>query len=115
MIGMEVASRSGLYHCIYIEPCPYSGLYEDRIILLHTKYAGSGYSILAIQPNNPQLSPKIHSEKMKERKKRRQLPFSYLIDEVIKKLKPMALRIPLKSLYCKRTRTMTLEIYWGDR
>jgi peroxiredoxin len=81
MIGMEkTASVKGYIIVFTSNACPYSTLYEDRIILLHTKYAGSGYSVLAIQPNNPQLSPEDSYEKMKEKKDEKRFPFSYLID-----------------------------------
>jgi AhpC/TSA family protein len=34
--------------------CPFSKLYEDRLIELHNTYAPQGYSVIAINPNSPE-------------------------------------------------------------
>ncbi|WP_452610834.1 thioredoxin family protein [Roseivirga echinicomitans] len=60
--------------------CPYSEMYEDRIIALHQKYTALGYSVIAIQPNNPIVSPGDSYSKMKERANDKEFPFPYLID-----------------------------------
>lgn len=60
--------------------CPYSVMYEDRIIALHNKYAEQGYPVLAIQPNNPEKSPGDSFAKMKERANDKSFPFPYAID-----------------------------------
>lgn len=61
--------------------CPYSKMYEDRIIALHNKYASQGYPVLAIQPNNPERSPGDAYPKMQERAKEKGFPFDYVMDE----------------------------------
>lgn len=61
--------------------CPYSVLYEDRIIALHEKYAPQGYPVIAIQPNNPKRSPGDSYDKMKQRARDKGFPFPYLVDE----------------------------------
>lgn len=61
--------------------CPYSVLYEDRIIELHNMYADKGYPVLAIQPNDTQKSPGDSFDKMQERAEEKGFPFPYLIDE----------------------------------
>tara|TARA_A100000171_G_scaffold21216_2_gene19677 strand:- start:4739 stop:5350 length:612 start_codon:yes stop_codon:yes gene_type:complete len=60
--------------------CPYSEIYEDRIIALHQKYASRGYPVIAIQPNNPKISTGDSYLKMKERANNKEFPFAYLID-----------------------------------
>lgn len=60
--------------------CPYSEMYEDRIIALHHKYSVLGYPVIAIQPNNPKVSAGDSYSKMKERANDKEFPFAYLID-----------------------------------
>ncbi|WP_323755574.1 thioredoxin family protein [Roseivirga sp.] len=60
--------------------CPYSDMYEDRVIALHRKYAAMGYPVIAIQPNNPKISTGDSYSKMKERANDKEFPFAYLID-----------------------------------
>ena len=37
--------------------CPYSRAYNDRIIGLNKKYSEKGFPVIAINPNDPQMSP----------------------------------------------------------
>ncbi|EKB48472.1 thioredoxin family protein [Cecembia lonarensis] len=67
--------------------CPYVVAYEDRMIDLHNKYAALGYPVIAINPNDDQVSPGDSFEKMKERSQDKRFPFAYVYDrtqEVIK-------------------------------
>lgn len=61
--------------------CPYSKMYEDRIIDLHNKYAGKGYPVLAIQPNDAGRSPGDSYPNMQKRAKEKGFPFPYVLDE----------------------------------
>ncbi len=61
--------------------CPYSVANEDRIIALDKKYKKKGYPVIAINPNNPALSPEDSFEMMKERSKQKGFTFPYLFDE----------------------------------
>lgn len=61
--------------------CPYSKMYEDRIIDLHKKYAPQGYPVVAINPNDPEVQPADSFEKMKERAEEKDFPFAYLFDD----------------------------------
>ncbi len=60
--------------------CPYSKMYEDRIIALHKAYAAKGWPVVAINPNDPAIEPEDSFEKMKERAKEKEFPFPYLFD-----------------------------------
>ena len=60
--------------------CPYSVMYEDRVIALHEKYAEKGYPVLAVQPNNSEKSPGDAFDKMQERAKGKDFPFPYTLD-----------------------------------
>ncbi|MFD2513074.1 thioredoxin family protein [Pontibacter locisalis] len=61
--------------------CPYSVAYEDRIIDLHKKYAPKGYPVIAINPNDVNVSPKDSYVDMQQRAKEKNFPFAYLHDE----------------------------------
>lgn len=61
--------------------CPYVVAYEDRMIELHNQYAPKGYPVIAINPNDKNLSPGDSFEKMQERAKDKNFPFAYIYDE----------------------------------
>ena len=47
--------------------CPYSNLYEQRLINLHRKYASQGVPVIAINPNSPEIAPEDSFENMQRR------------------------------------------------
>lgn len=61
--------------------CPYSVLYEDRLIALHNEMAPKGYPVVAINPNDPKVQPEDSFEFMQERSKEKKFPFVYLFDD----------------------------------
>ena len=61
--------------------CPYSVLYEDRIIALDKKYKTMGYPVIAINPNDPDKQPEDSFENMKKRAEEKGFTFPYLFDE----------------------------------
>ncbi len=61
--------------------CPYSVLYEDRLIDLHNKMAAKGYPVVAINPNDPVVQPEDSFEGMQARAKEKKFPFVYLFDD----------------------------------
>jgi len=61
--------------------CPYSVLYEQRIIDLDKKYASKGYPVIAINPNDPSKNSDESFEKMVAKAKQSNYPFPYLVDE----------------------------------
>lgn len=61
--------------------CPVSKAYEDRIIELDEKYSEKGYPVVAINPNDPDVSPGDSFENMKKRAKDKDYGFPYLFDE----------------------------------
>jgi peroxiredoxin len=61
--------------------CPFSKLYEDRIIALDKKYDTKGYPVVAINSNDPGVSPDDSYEKMIVRAKDKKFTFPYLYDE----------------------------------
>jgi len=59
--------------------CPFSKLYEDRLIALHNTYAPQGYSVIAINPNSPENEEEGY-EAMQVRAKEKGFTFPYLFD-----------------------------------
>jgi peroxiredoxin len=60
--------------------CPYSIAYEDRIIALDKKYKTKGYPVIAINPNNPEISKGDDFASMQQRAKDKGFTFPYLFD-----------------------------------
>lgn len=61
--------------------CPYSKLYEDRIVALDKKYKEKGFPVIAINPNDPEIYPDDSFANMKKRAKNKGFTFPYLWDE----------------------------------
>jgi peroxiredoxin len=60
--------------------CPYSVANETRLIALDTKYKSKGYPVIAINPNDPNVSKGDGFEEMKIRAKEQGFTFPYLFD-----------------------------------
>lgn len=61
--------------------CPTVRAYEDRLKDLHATYAPRGAQLVAVNSNNPHLSPFDTQRAMVERSRESGLPFPYLKDE----------------------------------
>jgi peroxiredoxin len=61
--------------------CPYSKMYEDRIVALDAKFKGQGFPVVAINPNDPTQYPEDGFEQMKKRAKKKRFTFPYLVDD----------------------------------
>ena len=60
--------------------CPYSKAYNDRILALNKKYASQGFPVVAIQPNDPEVSPGDSFEEMVKLAEKKGYDFPYLFD-----------------------------------
>lgn len=61
--------------------CPFSKMYEDRLITLHNEYSAKGYSVVAINPNVSDANDKESFKAMQMRAEEKAFPFVYLADE----------------------------------
>jgi peroxiredoxin len=61
--------------------CPYAKAYQDRIIAIDKKYKAKGYPVIAINSNDPELSPEDSYDEMVVRAKEKAYTFPYLFDE----------------------------------
>lgn len=60
--------------------CPYSKLYEERIMSMANEYGGKKMAFLLINPNNPTASPNDSEEDMRKKAKERGYQIPYLAD-----------------------------------
>ncbi|MEQ6119921.1 thioredoxin family protein [Reichenbachiella sp. MALMAid0571] len=79
MAGMKEAK--GFIIIFTCNTCPFSKMYEERIKELHTEYSTKGFPVIAINPNDQDLSPEDSFESMKARAKAQKFNFPYLQDE----------------------------------
>ena len=77
----DYKDAKGLILVFTCNHCPFSQIYESRIIELHNKYAPKGYPVIAINPNDPVVEPDDSFEEMQKRAKTMKYPFDYLVDE----------------------------------
>jgi len=61
--------------------CPYSKAYNDRIVALNKKYASQGFPVIAINANDPKMSPGDSYDEMVAVARRKGYTFPYLVDE----------------------------------
>ncbi|WP_299682741.1 thioredoxin family protein [uncultured Tenacibaculum sp.] len=72
---------SGVVVIFTCNHCPYSKMYEDRIIALDKTYKEMGFPVVAINPNDPSVSQGDDYESMKVRAKEKGFTFPYLFDD----------------------------------
>ena len=60
--------------------CPVSKIYQDRVEALNKMYAKQGYTVIAINTNDPVTSPGDSYVKMQERAKEKNFSYAYLED-----------------------------------
>ncbi len=77
----ELRGSKGYIVIFTCNHCPFSKMYEDRIIALQEKYKDKGYPVVAINPNDPAVNEEDSFEKMKIRARKKKFNFWYLFDE----------------------------------
>jgi peroxiredoxin len=81
MVSMrDLDEAKGVILIFTCNHCPYSKLYEDRIIALDHKYKFNGYPVVAINPNDSIRQPEDSYSKMQERAEEKGFTFPYLVD-----------------------------------
>jgi peroxiredoxin len=74
-------NQKGLILVFTSNLCPFAKAYEQRIIQLHNEYAKLGFPVVAINSNNPEVSPDDSIGQMKLLADEKNYPFPYLKDE----------------------------------
>jgi peroxiredoxin len=81
MVSMsDYADAKGFIITFTCNHCPFSVMYEDRLIELQNRYAPMGYHVIAINPNDPEAQPEDSFEKMQVRAEEKSFNFPYLFD-----------------------------------
>jgi len=60
--------------------CPFAKAYEDQIIALDKKYKEKGYPVIAINSNDPEVSPTDTYAEMQTKAKAKNFTYPYLVD-----------------------------------
>lgn len=82
MVGLaDFKDAKGVIVIFDCNTCPYSKKYNERIIALNEKYASKGFPVVAVQPNDPEISPGDSYEEMVRIAKEKSYSFPYLFDE----------------------------------
>lgn len=77
----EYANSKGCIVVFTCNHCPFSKLYEDRIIALDKKYKSLGFPVIAINSNDPVQYPDDSYDNMIKRSEEKGFTFPYLFDE----------------------------------
>jgi thiol-disulfide isomerase/thioredoxin len=77
----DLPDAKGYIVTFFCNHCPYVQAYEDRIVQLHKDLAPKGYPVVAVNPNDPEIVPEDSYQNMKERARKRDYPFPYVIDQ----------------------------------
>jgi peroxiredoxin len=77
----DFKSAKGVVVIFDCNTCPYSKAYNERIIELNKNYASKGFPVVAIQPNDPAISPGDSYDEMVKLANKKNYQFPYLFDE----------------------------------
>lgn len=77
----DFKSDKGVIVIFDCNTCPYSKSYNDRIISLDKKYKSQGFPVIAINSNDPAVSPGDSFDEMISHAKKKKYTFPYLFDE----------------------------------
>lgn len=80
-ISLSSYAKKGAIVVFDCNTCPYSKAYNGRIAALHAKYSAAGYPVLAINPNDPTMSPGDSYDEMVKLAKKKSYLFAYVMDE----------------------------------
>ncbi|HNR19415.1 MAG TPA: thioredoxin family protein [Bacteroidia bacterium] len=82
MVSLDDYKKSkGVMVIFTCNHCPFSKMYEQRIIDLHKTYTAKGYDVVAINSNDPKVVPDDSYDKMVDLARKKKYPFPYLYDE----------------------------------
>jgi len=76
----DFPEAEGYIVTFFCNHCPYVQAYEERIMQLHEDFAPTGYPVIAVNPNDPEIVPEDSYKNMKEKAERKGYPFPYVID-----------------------------------
>ena len=93
--------------------CPVARKYEQRVIALNAKYAPMGYPVIAINTNDPDVSPGDSCGAMVEKAKTNKFNFPYLFDEGQKATTAYGARNTPTIFLVKHSKDGNIIVYTG--
>lgn len=81
MISLSAYAQKGAIIIFDCNTCPYSKAYNQRIISLDKKFKAIGFPVIAINANDPGISPGDSFDEMVSLAKKKSYEFPYLFDE----------------------------------
>jgi len=93
--------------------CPVAKAYEQRVISLNKKYASLGYPVIAINTNDPDVSPGDNFEAMVKRAKETNYKFPFLFDDGQKMTNAYGARNTPTVFLVKHTEAYNVIVYTG--
>ena len=82
MVSMDnYGDAKGIVIVFTCNTCPYAKAYESRIMDLDKNYAGKGFPVIAINPNDVTKKPEDAVDYMKKRSNEKGYSFPYLRDD----------------------------------
>ena len=80
-VSLENEAKKGAIVVFTCNTCPFSVMYEQRIIDLDNKYRPQGYPVIAINANDAGRVPQESFADMQQLSEEKNYPFPYLLDE----------------------------------
>lgn len=77
----DYRAQKGLIVVFTSNHCPFSKVYEDRLVALDRLFAPQGYPVLAIMPNDPAIYEDDSFDNMKIRARDKSYSYPYGLDE----------------------------------
>ena len=77
----DYSREKGLIVIFDCNTCPYSKMYNSRIMALNKKYKDAGFPVVTINANDPKMSPGDSFDAMVSQAKKKGYDFPYLVDE----------------------------------
>lgn len=77
----DYSTEKGLIVIFDCNTCPYSKMYNSRIMALNKKYRKAGFPVVTINANDPKMSPGDSFDAMVTQAKKKGYDFPYLVDE----------------------------------
>jgi peroxiredoxin len=77
----DYSSEKGVILIFDCNTCPYSKLYNKRIMALSKRYRSAGFPVITVNANDPKMSPGDSFDKMVAQARSKGYDFPYLIDE----------------------------------
>lgn len=78
---INYANQKGVVVVFMAHHCPFSKAYEDRLMMLHNRFASQGFPVLAVQTSDVTVYPEDAPEVVKNHARDRGFTFPYTIDE----------------------------------